>query len=70
MPYRPPKKTKRPDWNTEPDDHQRERNRLGLVAQIREKATRYSETDNVCPGCDTQSGKPTLMAPCTAAAIA
>ena len=53
MPHRPPRKTKRPDWNTEPDYHQRERNRLALVAQIREKATRYSETNNVCPGCDT-----------------
>src|SRR6266481_9734788 len=53
MPHRPPRKTKRPDWNTEPDYHERERNRLALVAQIREKATRYLETDLVCPGCDT-----------------
>jgi hypothetical protein len=54
MPHRPPKKTKRPEWNTEPDYHQRERSRQSLVAEIREKATRYSETDNLCPGCDTR----------------
>jgi hypothetical protein len=54
MPYRPPRKTKRPDWNTEPDYHQREGNRLALAAQIREEATHYLETDIVCPGCDTK----------------
>jgi len=53
MPNRPPK-TKRPDWNTEPDYHQRETHRLALVARIRAQATRYSETDNICPGCDTR----------------
>jgi hypothetical protein len=49
-----PRKTKRPDWNREPDYHERERTRLDLVAQIRAHATHYSETENVCPACDTR----------------
>jgi hypothetical protein len=53
MPNRPPK-TKRPHWNTELDYHERERERLELVAEIRAHATRYLETDHLCPGCDTR----------------
>ena len=54
MPHRPPSKTNRRDWNTEPDYHERERERLALVAQIRQTSTRYLELYAVWPGCDTR----------------
>jgi hypothetical protein len=49
----PPRKTKRPHWNTDPDYHEQEGARLALLAQIRQAATRYLELDKICPGCDT-----------------
>jgi hypothetical protein len=52
MPYRPKPKIKRPSWSLEADYYKREQSRLALVAAIKAKASRFTETDFICPGCD------------------
>jgi hypothetical protein len=52
MPHRPKREIRRPSWNLEPDYHQREAQRLALVADIKSQALRFSEIGIECPSCD------------------